>query len=395
MAKEKEQDFVREFSEAVDEMLAGEKIEPYPDMPDDYREAIDFARKLIDLKGAPRPSFKAQLKDSLLSKLSEMEQERPKRNRFREGLKHLLPQRPMWRAVAASLLVIAAAGIIWGTGILTPPSAPAPMPIPTPTPAPTPTPPPPWPTPNFLELEATPAKSACLPGEDVEIEFEFKNASSESITITPFPPRMQVMRPRPWETIRAFAEGSEELRLQPGEIAKYTLVWEQQDDSGQQVAPGWYYLDVQGITVTKGTPPTTRSGMGFGTITKVLIQFPQGAMEKTIEVNQSQTANRITITLERVELSAGETKFYAFTTTRLTEEGTDTLLAKLIPIHAQYTVDGSAKDAGYAAERLLDQGTELIWNNLDPLPSDARELTFTITKFGDWQGPWEFNIPLQ
>jgi len=31
---------------------------------------------------------------------------------------------------------------------------------------------------------------------------------------------------------------------------------------------------------------------------------------------------------------------------------------------------------------------------LDPVPSDARELTFTITKFGDWQGPWEFHIPL-
>jgi hypothetical protein len=206
---------------------------------------------------------------------------------------------------------------------------------------------------------------------------------------------MQVMRPRPWETIRAFAEGSEELGLQPGEIAKYTLVWDQQDDSGQQVAPGWYYVDVQGITVTKGMPPTRRTRMSFGAITKVLIQFPQGAMEKTIEVNQSQTANGITITLERVQLSAEETKFYAFTTTQLTEEGIDPLLAKLIPIHAQYTVDGSTKDAGYAAERLSDQGTELIWDDLDPLPSDARKLTFIITKFGDWQGPWEFYVPLQ
>ena len=403
MAKEKEQDFVREFSEAVDKMLAGRKVEPHPDMPDDYQEAIDFAQKLIELKGAPHPSFKAQLEDSLLSKLGEMERERPKRNRFREGLKHLVPQRPMWRAVAASLLVIAAVGVIWGTGILSQPPIPAPTPVPapipaptpTPTPAPTPTPPLPGPAPKILEVEATPAKTACLPGEDVEIEFEFKNASSESITIAPFPPRMQVMRPRPWETIRAFAEGSEELGLQPGEIAKYTLVWDQQDDSGQQVAPGWYYLDVQGITVTKGTPPTTRSGMSFGTITKVLIQFPQGAMEKTIEVNQSQTANGITITLERVQLSREEAKFYASTTTRLTEEGIDPLLVKLIPILAQYTVDGSAKDAGYAAERLSAQGTELIWDDLDPLPSDARELTFTITRFGDWQGPWEFNIPLQ
>ena len=135
--------------------------------------------------------------------------------------------------------------------------------------------------------------------------------------------------------------------------------------------------------------------MSFGTITKVLIQYPQGAMEKTIEVNRPQTVNGVTITLERVELSREETKFYAFTTTRLTEEGINPLLAKLIPILAQYAVDGSTKDAGYAAERILDRGTELIWDDLDPVPSDAKELTFVVTKFGDWESPWEFEIPLQ
>jgi len=135
--------------------------------------------------------------------------------------------------------------------------------------------------------------------------------------------------------------------------------------------------------------------MSFGTITKVLIQYPQGAMVKTVEVNQPQTANGITITLERVELLAEEAKFYASTTTRLTEEGIHPPLPKMIPILAQYTVDGSTKDASYAAERLSAQGTELIWDNLDPVPSDAKELTFSITEFGDWQGPWEFHISLQ
>lgn len=44
-------------------------------------------------------------------------------------------------------------------------------------------------------------------------------------------------------------------------------------------------------------------------------------------------------------------------------------------------------------------GMELTWGNdatwLDPVLSDAKELTFTITEFGDWEGPWEFRIPLQ
>jgi hypothetical protein len=32
---------------------------------------------------------------------------------------------------------------------------------------------------------------------------------------------------------------------------------------------------------------------------------------------------------------------------------------------------------------------------LDPVPSDARKLTFTITRLGDWEGPWEFHVPLE
>jgi hypothetical protein len=133
MVENKKSNFDKEFSEAIDRMLAGEKIEPYADMPDDYQEAIEFAQKLIELKGVPRPSFKAELRDSLLSKLSEIEQEGPRRNWFWERLRHLVPQRPVKRAVAASLLVvIVAGGVIWGTGILTPPPSAPPMPAPSP-----------------------------------------------------------------------------------------------------------------------------------------------------------------------------------------------------------------------------------------------------------------------
>ena len=30
-----------------------------------------------------------------------------------------------------------------------------------------------------------------------------------------------------------------------------------------------------------------------------------------------------------------------------------------------------------------------------PMPSDAREITFTITQINDSQGPWVFKMPLQ
>ena len=408
MGENKKSNFDKELSQAIDRMLAGEKTEPYADMPDDYREAIDFAQKLIDLKRAPRPSFKAELKDSLLSKLSEMEEERAGRIRFWERLKHLIPQRPLWRAVAASLaVVIVAGGVILGTGILSKPPIPAPT---TPYEEPPPIIGPAGLIPLALQLEITPAKADHLTGEDIKLGFKFKNIVSEPVIITPFPPTIGVAPLRmddrkDWkeQVIRSFPAGPGELSLQPGETAKYTLIWDQKDDNEQQVIPGWYGIwgEVKTRVADEGIYTQCRSGR-FG---EVLIQYPQGAMEKDIELNQSQTVNGITITLERVELSPEGAMFYAFTT----PPGYSLSQGRALPppqwvIHAwaQYTVDGITKNAGPCDISFQDNGMRLSWGNgggwdidkdwLDPVPSDAEELTFTITKFGDWQGTWEFHI---
>lgn len=319
----------------------------------------------------------------LLAKLSEMEQESAERNRLREGLGHLVPQRPVWRAVTASLVVIAVAGgVIWGAGILSKPPIPAPIP-------------PTIPPPPALQLEIIPAKTVYLPGEDIEIDFRFKNIITESVTVTPFPTEIQITRSRPYEVVRSFSVGSGKLALLPGEIKEYILIWDQRDDTGQQVAPGWHYINVAGIT------SLCHPARG-----KFLIQHPQGAMEKTIEVNQSPTVNGITITLKRVELTSQGASFYAFTTPpsyklpKVPKQGPKLPPPPPVgPAHAQYTVDGVTKDAGSCGIGLQDDGMRLSWGIggawLDPVPSDAKELTLTITKFGDWRGPWEFQIPLQ
>ena len=51
----------------------------------------------------------------------------------------------------------------------------------------------------------------------------------------------------------------------------------------------------------------------------------------------------------------------------------------------------------------LENGVEHVWgDHLDPIPSDAKELTFTILSLGgshegqaNYDGPWVFKIPLQ
>ncbi len=324
-------------------------------------------------------------------------------------------------ATAVAILIVAI--VIWQFGgifeIGAPPPAPAPAPtpvpaptvpvpapppVPTPTPAPSPEPPPPMPAPlPTLQVSAVPTQDSYLPGERVDIKFSFSNTDTdESITVTPFPPEIQLMSPRPNEVVRSFAYGEQELKLEPGERMSYNLTWDQLDDNEKQVAPGWYYVDVNEITATTDSQTTQWS---FGTITKLLIRYPQGAMEKSIELNQPQTVNGLTITLKRVELTATEARFYAFTIppgySPPEQPGPDIPSLphppppEMVPVHAEYTVDGVTKDAGYSGIGSEGDGIRLIWDNLDPVPSDAKDLTFTITGFGDIEGPWEFKIPLE
>ena len=46
----------------------------------------------------------------------------------------------------------------------------------------------------------------------------------------------------------------------------------------------------------------------------MLVLPPEGVMEKTIEVNQSQTVNGIEVTLQRIELTSTGMTVYAFNT---------------------------------------------------------------------------------
>ena len=120
---------------------------------------------------------------------------------------------------------------------------------------------------------------------------------------------------------------------------------------------------------------------------------PQGAVTKTIELNQTQTAGGLSITLELVELSAEWIVFSAFVIPPDYSPPQD------YPAVAEYTINGITKYAGYAEGTLLGNGIRLTWgypqSYLDPVPSDATEIVFTIISFGDWQGPWEFIISLQ
>ncbi len=126
-------------------------------------------------------------------------------------------------------------------------------------------------------------------------------------------------------------------------------------------------------------------------------------MEKTIKLNQSQTVNRITITLERVELSAIGMEIYIMKTPgyvsppNVIEPPSRTDIAD---IRGTYQVDDGAMLSTFSwGYQTLGNGDKIVWEDLYPVPSDAQTLFYTITRLsiankGD-SGPWEFKVPLQ
>jgi hypothetical protein len=319
-----------------------------------------------------------------------------------DGLRRLLTSKTWQVATAtAAVIVIAVAVAIWQFGGVS--QAPPPVPEPTPTPVPSPHPsviPQP-----ALELEATTEQTIYMPGETIEIELTFINMTDKPITISPFPPEIEIILPELPEgedIVNKFAAGSGQVELEQGGEITHTLAWDQRDSRGQPVAPGYYNLniDVNDIRIDG------KEIGGMGVCAEVLIQFPQGAMEKTIELDQPQTVSGLTITLKRIEMSATAVKFYAFTIppdyhppeTGLSPHDIP-YLEDMYPVHASYKVDGATKDAGSADLGTRGDGITLDWAQpyvpLDPVPSDATELIFTIPRFGDWEGPWVFKVPLE
>ncbi len=273
------------------------------------------------------------------------------------------------------------------------PSTSSPAPAPALAPAPRPAPPPPF------ERSIVPEEAHYLPGELVTVKLSITNVSSEVFTMGPYPPEIQVTPGLDYNHVLFSQPGIKQtLEIKPGETVSVDFSWDQKDSAGEQVPPGWYNIRSGEINVRQ-----EERGITFTPGTRALIQYPQGAMEKTIEPEQSQTVNGITITLERVELTADSSRFYFFfiPPAYTPSPSAPGLLppAPSVMAKAEYTVGGITKYAGTAGFNNKDNGIGLVWKvgpgQLDPVPSDAKELTFTITQLNDWQGPWEFTVPLE
>ena len=165
-------------------------------------------------------------------------------------------------------------------------------------------------------------------------------------------------------------------------------------------------MAVQEEAKERAPVPAPTLGIGDGapemTAEAALGEAPQGVIEKIIELNQTQIVSGISITLEQVKLRSDGIAFSAFTTPPGYSPPQDSLsypLKEMNPALAEYAVNGTTIYARYSTLTYQDDGIELTWGYsepyLDPVPSDATELVFTIISFGEWQGPWEFYVSLR
>jgi len=320
-----------------------------------------------------------------------------------DGLHRLLTSRT-WQVatVTAAVVVIAVVATIWQFGgvgqVPVPAPAPASAPAPAPTPAPRPAPPSPF------QRSVVPEEAYYLPGEIVEVKLSFTNVSSETIKLDRWPPEIQVKPRHQDEVVFSVAAGTQPLEIKPGDTITMDFTWDQKDTEGKQVSPGWYNITFRDINVIYETDRRR----GINPTATVLIQYPQGTMEKTIELNRSETVNEITVTLERIELTSSGVTIYAFGT--LPGYAPPPAASPFNQVFAEYSVDGGVvKQAGSAGMQELENGTRFIWQGwggLDPIPSDAQVLIFRIStittlRFAPGKpdelvvGPWEFKIPLE
>ena len=272
-------------------------------------------------------------------------------------------------------------------------SPPAPTPTPAPGPAPALAPE------TFIKPYKKPGRYSFLLGEDIFIGLSFENVSKETFRLEPFPPEIKILRRPPYnEVVRSFPAGTGSKSLEPGEYtfiaADYTLFWDQRDDQGQQVPYGRYLIKLGGIRYGEGWMP-----LNFERAVWVIIQPAEGAIEKDIQVNESQTVNGIAITLEEVVLSdIVGVKFYAFNTPpdyRLPQDPKSPPPHLVLDAEAEYSLDGGlAIKAGSSYFSFYENGMRHSWKHLDPVPKGTKEIIFTITRLGDWEGPWEFRVPI-
>jgi hypothetical protein len=195
-----------------------------------------------------------------------------------------------------------------------------------------------------------------------------------------------------------FAAGKNSVTLAPGQTAAYTLTWNQTDVQGRRAAPGSYYLELEEMYYQgRQVPMNLSRPVSFNILPP---ESSSSGTEKVITVNQSQTANGITVTLQNVKIANNGLSVSAFITSPpdyVLLPGTPAVRpTQDLRASAGYSLDSNLTiGAGLPAVEYFNNGMNQTWSIPGPLPPGTREMTFIINSLGKLSGPWQFQVRME
>lgn len=236
-------------------------------------------------------------------------------------------------------------------------------------------------------------------GELVRYGQFYSNPSSRPVTIDPYPPAGWV-KSLDRDVIVFSSEGGERTReVDAGYRSgpSFGHWWQDEEvDAGQEITPGMYeitqvYVVRDNVT---GKVHTVTHSFQFELVA------PASARTGDQMVDQSVTAEGMTVTLEHMEMDALGVTVYTFTTPpgyELPEHGPP-YEYELFGAHsrAEYSIDVSpGVELKGSGGKFTAEGITLAWDGIEPIPVDAREFSFTVTRLGDVEGRWEFMVEFE
>ena len=254
--------------------------------------------------------------------------------------------------------------------------------------------------PPSLFVDASPIRSSYLPGEKVEVEITFRNAGEDTVEIASFPPEINLNNPTSG-IVHSFPHGCDSRTMEPGKSTVHIMKWDQCDFDGEKVDPGIYFVEISNISYNENGIKKTIFSEGVD-IAQVIIEYPQGSIEGETFVNCSEKLDGYNVMFEKITfnstvskvyiaLHSGDSSFFG-----ATERSSGPVPAPTPPINlnplGHYRIDnGPEKKFIRLGYRTGDDSVIFVWE-FEPVPADAEDLYFVITRLGDWEGFCETNV---
>ena len=257
----------------------------------------------------------------------------------------------------------------------------------------------PFPAPTPLMMDMAPEQPVYAYGAPVKVNISLSNAIADSFTLSDFPPVLEIStRPDGWNRgiVRTLMHGEETQILLPHRTTSTIILWDQKNDQQLQVNPGVYYLTAQARFTQSISPDSTNilepnPGL-IDARSKVIVQFPQGALAGSLYPHTTVTDGEVTATLDSLHL-AGSSGTVTMTV-HAPEPSEGSLAAPgFSQVTAEYSIDnGTAQDFSDYSSLYTGNGTSQVTWWLAPVPCDAQKVHIVVTTFDPYRGHWNFTV---